>query len=262
MYLLYLDESGNENDPNDRYFVLAGLALFERQTFFLTKDIEAIQDKHFPNKPPIPFHASEIRSGRNLWRRVDNTKRTEVLTDLSTAIMQSPARGRFLFAAAVEKTRDLYGEAAVARATEEICRRFDTLLQRRFQREGDAQRGLIIFSEGRFDARAKIWVRGFHQRGTQWGAINNLADIPYFAPMHESRLLQAADLIAHATWLLYERRDPTLIRSLLPAFETPDGVPHGLVHVKASSTVACDCPACCVGRQSGPVTSPWISPAP
>jgi hypothetical protein len=33
--------------------VLAGLALFERQTFFLTKDIEAIQDKHFPNKPPI-----------------------------------------------------------------------------------------------------------------------------------------------------------------------------------------------------------------
>jgi hypothetical protein len=31
MYLLYLDESGNENDPSNRYFVLAGLALFERQ---------------------------------------------------------------------------------------------------------------------------------------------------------------------------------------------------------------------------------------
>ncbi len=57
MYLLYLDESGNENDPNDRYFVLGGLALFERQTFFLTRDIEAIQDKHFPNHPPVPFHA-------------------------------------------------------------------------------------------------------------------------------------------------------------------------------------------------------------
>ena len=61
MYLLYLDESGNENDPNDRYFVLGGMALFERQTFFLTQDIEAIQDKHFPNHALVPFHASEIR---------------------------------------------------------------------------------------------------------------------------------------------------------------------------------------------------------
>ena len=41
MYLLYLDESGNENDPNDRYFVLAGLALFERQTYFLAQAFES-----------------------------------------------------------------------------------------------------------------------------------------------------------------------------------------------------------------------------
>jgi len=70
MYLLYLDESGNENDPNDRYFVLGGIALFERQTYFLTQAIEQVQDRHFPNHQPIPFHASEIRSGRDLWRGV------------------------------------------------------------------------------------------------------------------------------------------------------------------------------------------------
>ena len=251
MYLLYLDESGNENDPNDRYFVLAGMALFERQTFFLTRDIEAIQEKHFPNHQPIPFHASEIRSGRNMWRRVEPEKRAQVLDDLSSAIMQSPARGRILFAAAVEKTRDLYGEDAVARATEEVCRRFDLLLQRRFQRDGDPQRGLIIFSEGRFDARAKIWVKDFHRRGTQWGAINNLADIPYFAPMHESRLLQAADLVSHATWLLYERRDARLFRALLPAFDAADGIIHGLVHVRATAE-DCDCPACMGARGPSP----------
>lgn len=253
MYLLYLDESGNENDPNDRYFVLGGMALFERQTFFLTRDIEAIQDKHFPNHPPVPFHASEIRAGRNLWRQVEKDKRTQVLADLGGAILNSPARGRFLFAAAIEKSRDVYGENAVARATEEVCKRFDRMLQRRFQRDNDAQRGLIIFSEGRFDARAKIWVKDFHRRGTQWGAINNLADIPYFAAAHESRLLQAADLIAHATWLLYERRDASLFRALLPAFDTADGNIHGLVHVRATDAI-CDCPAC-VGPR-GP--SPWL----
>ena len=37
MYLLYLDESGNENDPGNHYFVLAGLALFERQIHHLNE---------------------------------------------------------------------------------------------------------------------------------------------------------------------------------------------------------------------------------
>jgi hypothetical protein len=108
MYLLYLDESGNENDPNDRYFVLGGIALFERQTYFLTQAIEQVQDKHFPNHRPIPFHASEIRSGRDLWRSVTPEKRQIVLDDLCSAVLNSPARGRMLFAAAVRQNRDRF----------------------------------------------------------------------------------------------------------------------------------------------------------
>lgn len=141
-----------------------------------------------------------------------------------------------LFAAAVEKTKEVWGERAVEKATEEVCRRFDILLQRHYHEVNDPQRGLLIFSEGRFDARAKIWVRGFHQRGTSWGAINNLADIPYFAAMKESRLLQAADIVAHATWLLFERRDASLVRGLMPCFDQKDGVLHGLVHVRTSAS--------------------------
>jgi hypothetical protein len=99
------------------------------------------------------------------------------------------------------------------------------------------------------------YVSCLYINGPEYRAVFISVDTGPSYVFAESRLLQAADLIAHATWLLYERRDPTLIRSLLPAFETPDGVPHGLVHVKASSTVVCDCPACCVGRQPGPVTS-------
>lgn len=257
MYLLYLDESGNENDPTDRYFVLGGIAVFERQTFFLSKAIEAVQDKYFPNHQPIPFHASEIRSGREIWRKVAPEMRQAALRDLSSAIECSPAKGRVLFAAAVEKTKEVWGERAVEKATEEVCRRFDILLQRHFTDESDPQRGLLIFSEGRFDARAKIWVRDFHQRGTSWGAINNLADIPYFAPMKESRLLQAADLVAHAVWLLYERRDSSLIKPLLRCFDTKDGVLHGLVHFRANLADQCECPACHTRRHPGRV-GPWV----
>ena len=258
MYLLYLDESGNENDPNDRYFVLGGVALFERQTYFLSQAIDEVQEKYFPNHQPIAFHASEIRSGRELWRKIPPDIRKQVLDDVSQAVIRSPAKGRVLFAVAVEKSRDLWGEAAVEKATEEICRRFDIFLQRQYHDRQDAQRGLIIFSEGRFDARAKVWVRGFHQRGTRWGAINNLADIPYFASMRESRLLQAADFVSHAVWLLYERKDSSLVAPLLPCFNSAGGVIHGLAHVRADSMPACDCPACFTRRTQGSF-GPWIS---
>ena len=115
----------------------------------------------------------------------------------------------------------------------------------------------IIFSEGRFDARAKLWVRDFHRKGTKWGAINNLADIPYFAAMRESRLLQAADLVAHATWQLYEKRDKRLIAPLLTCFDSQSGVLHGLVHVREDATKPCDCPAC-FSRKNHGGTGPWM----
>ena len=257
MNLLYLDESGNENDPNDRYFVLAGLALFERQTYFLAQAFEQIQERYFPNQQPIPFHATEIRNGKNLWRKVPDDVRRAVLADVVSAIGAAPPAGRLLFAAAVEKSRDVWGETAVEKATEQLCRRFDIFLQRRFHDRNDPQRGLIIFSEARFDARAKLWVRGFHQRGTTWGAITNLADIPYFASAKESRLLQAADFVAHAVWLLYERRDPHLVHGLLPCFDTTDGVLHGLVHIRPEGGGQCDCPACHSRRNPG-TFGPWV----
>ena len=111
MYLLYLDESGNENDPSDRYFVLAGLALFERQTYHLNRRLELVQEKHFPNQPPIPFHASAIRAGRQFWRSVSEAKRQEVLDDVIAAITATDDHGGLrLYAAAIEKDSEIYGE--------------------------------------------------------------------------------------------------------------------------------------------------------
>lgn len=186
---------------------------------------------------------------------VPAAKRDAVLSDLVSAVQRSPERGRVLFASAIEKSDRLWGEDAVARATEDVCRRFDLLLQRHYHDFDDPQRGLIIFSEGRFDARTRIWVRGFHQRGTTWGAINNLADIPYFASPVESRLLQLADLVAHAVWLLYEKRNASLVRSLLPHFDCHDGVLHGLAHIRARQD-PCDCPAC-LSRRSPNNLGTW-----
>jgi hypothetical protein len=258
LHLLYLDESGNENDSSDAYFVLAGISLFERQTYFLSRAVDAVQDRHFPNHQPIPFHASEIRSGRGFWRKIAPEKRQWVLQDLVQEVL-NVQRGLVLYAAAIEKSSQLWGDSAVERATEEVCRRFDILLQRQYHDLNDAQRGLLIFSEGRFDARAKVWVDSFHRRGTTWGAINNLADIPYFAAMKESRLLQVADLVAHAVWLMYEKRDVNLVRRMVPHFDNQNQTLHGLVHVRKDNTETCDCPACHSRRNPGNL-GPWLQP--
>jgi hypothetical protein len=257
MYLLYLDESGNESDPTDRYFVLAGAALFERVTFFLSRELESVQTKHFPGLPPIEFHASAIRAGKGFWRNVPEGKRSEILGDIADAIAKANDPGMILFAAAVEKSASLYGEDAVAHATEQILSRFDRFLSRRNEQD-DPQRGLLVFAEGKFDKRAKMWVRDFRQLGTRWGLLRNLSDIPYFASVKETRLLQVADFVAHSVFLLYERRDPTFIAKFIHRFDQRDGTIHGLRHFRSGAAVGqCECPACHNWNHPGRY-GPWL----
>jgi hypothetical protein len=174
MYLLYLDESGNEDDPNDKHFVLAGAALFERQTFFLSQELDQLQTRYFPGIQPVAFHATDIRTGKGFWRNVGENVRSNLLIDVAKVISSANHPGMVLFASVIEKSDQLYGEKAVEYATEQICKRFDTFLVRLYKDDNNPQRGLIIFSEGRFDKRAKVWVKGFKNLGTQWGTITNL----------------------------------------------------------------------------------------
>ncbi len=260
MYILYLDESGNPDDPSDRHFVLGGAAVFERVAHFLTRALDEVQARHLPGLEPIDFHAAELRSGKGFWRGIEKVKREAILADVTLAIANSNHPGVVLFAAVVEKNERLHGEEAVKHATEEVCRRFDILLTRRYQEHNDPQRGLLVFAESSYQKRARIWVRGFRELGTRWGAINNLCDIPYFAQARETRLLQAADTIAHGAFLLYERRNASIMRPLLRRFDQRDGLLHGLVHVTADRD-ACECPRCSSNRTPNDFGS-WVAPPP
>lgn len=256
MYLLYLDESGNPDDAADKHFVLAGAAVHEDRTFYLSRDLDAIQNKHFPGSPPIEFHASAIRSGKGFWRGVTPAIRDAVVTDLVRLIATQDQRV-VLFATAIEKRHDLHGEDAVRIALEEVCRRFDLFLVERFKKANDRQRGLIVFAEGSFHKRSRTWVQGFRRLGTKWGHINNLSDIPYFASTAETRLLQVADVVAHSIFLLYERHDASLAKSLLHKFDAKgDGILHGLVHTTSIDGHECDCPKH-VSRREHHSLGPW-----
>lgn len=256
MHLLYLDESGTPEDPADKHFILAGLSAFEKNTHFLSTEADRIQANHFPGSPPIDFHAQHIRSGKGFWRNQEKPVRDRVLSDLAGLIANSYASVR-LFGAVIEKTAQLHGEDAVKVATEQVCKRFDTLLKRRLH-DGDEQRGLVVFAESSYQSRAKLWVKGFKELGTQWGLLHSLCDIPYFASAKESRLIQLADYVAHALFLLYEKNDPSLVKSIIRKFDQADGILHGLVHVSSNRGVACNCPAC-FSRRAPWQHGPWVA---
>lgn len=257
MYLLYLDESGNEDNPDDRHFVIAGAALHERQPHWLTQRIDAIQARHFPEIEPVQFHAAKIRANKGFWRSLDESVRVQLLPEMASAIRQCPPQHVYLFGSVVEKTNKIHGEEAIRVAIEEILKRFDTFLVRKFK-SGRPERGLLVFAEGRFDRRAKILVRDFRALGTKYGVIHNLADNPFFTSMKESRVLQAADYIAHALFLLYERRDKSLIEPILDRFAHETGNRLlGISHHHPRNKRDCDCPACMSYEHPGKL-SPWL----
>jgi len=110
LYILYLDESGNPDNPADRHFVLGGAAVFEQTTFFLTRDLDNLQRKYWPSSQPIEFHASPIRSGKGFWRNVQANTRLAVLDELGLIIQQSNKAGVVLFAAVIEKDAHVYAK--------------------------------------------------------------------------------------------------------------------------------------------------------
>lgn len=104
MYLFYVDESGSPGDPNQKYFVLAGLAVFERQTHWLEQKLEELAkciDSQEPEK--LEFHGSPMRSGKNEWRRFTKQQRETWIKD--GLQICADARQTPLFAAVVKRER-------------------------------------------------------------------------------------------------------------------------------------------------------------
>ena len=87
MHLLYVDESGSVPDPAQQYFVLAGVAVFERKTHWIEQKLNDVA-RRFDNTNPhnIELHGSPMRSGREGWKAYQ-------LADRLAAIKDSLKRG-------------------------------------------------------------------------------------------------------------------------------------------------------------------------
>jgi len=61
MYLLYLDHSGEVTDPAQMHFTLAGISVFERQTYWISDAMDQIASRFNSTDPAsIELRGSHI----------------------------------------------------------------------------------------------------------------------------------------------------------------------------------------------------------
>lgn len=248
MHILYLDEAGTHREAS--YFVLAGLAVFEREIYWYAQDLDALQKRYFPNiDNPIEVHASILHTPTSEgipepFDRLSKEQRRQLLSDVYQIIR---ARRGVIFGVAIEKSW-CANEEPYERAFEDLTSRFDLYLRRlNALSAGEEQRGIIAVAESSYRRNLEILGERFRGGSTRWGQIRTLADVPFFLPAKNTRLLQLADFCANA---IYSRYNSGLTRDfdiIAPRFDREQGRIHGLAHL--TRDYECQCMAC-LSRQA------------
>jgi hypothetical protein len=242
MYLLYLDDAGSTQNPNEEYLVLGGLAIYEAQAHFFTQELDKLAESINPSDPSmVEFHASEIFARRVFpWDRMQREEAKGVIKAV-LRIIQTSYNTTNIFACAIHK-KSFPQLDSMQVAFEDLCSRFDLFLGR-LRDTGERQRGLLILDNCSYESIFQKMSEKFKKRGTQWGRLCNLAETPLFVDSKASRLVQVADHIAYAVFRRYNAADTSYMDIIASRFFLADGTLHGLAH-KQTIDPQCMCPAC------------------
>lgn len=180
MYLFYVDESGSVSDPAQQYFVLAGVAVFERKTHWIEQDLNEVALRFSSIEPhSVELHGSPMRSGREGWKAHSLSDRLQAIKDALQVVANHYPKGVRLFGAVVRKS-SLAGEDPVEHAFEQLASRFDLFLKRLHKKHQDTQRGLMLFDESSTEQRIQTLAREFKYTGHKWGKPVILPKCRYF----------------------------------------------------------------------------------
>jgi hypothetical protein len=248
MHLLYLDDAGSVPNPDEQYFVLGGVSVFEAQVNHFITELDRLAESVWPEEPEaVEFHASEIFARRTEpWNGMSKQEAQGVIKSVLQTLADSYGSAN-VFACAIHKKS--YPQAnAVELAFEDLTSRFDRYLTR-LRHDGDRQRGMMLLDQTVHETPLQELARDFRKMGTRWGNIQNIADVPMFVNSKASRLVQLADHVAYATFRRFNAGDAQYFDIIASRFFTADNVVHGLSH-KLADHSNCMCPACLSRRLS------------
>ena len=251
MYLLYVDESGSVRNPNERHFVLAGIAVFERQIYHLINSADSYVARFDPSGGGELHAAAMARGTESPWKGIARKDRLAAIEG-GLDVLVNAHSSVTAFAVVVDKA--VVPDDPVEYAFEEICNRFNLFLSRHWSQNDDPQRGLVVMDKTHYENPLQGLARRHREQGTRWGNLRNLAEVPLFVDSAASRLIQLADLVAWAVWRRYEFSDTRYFDRVVSEFDAEDGVIHGLFHRKDPNE-QCYCPACLSRASRGPAQS-------
>lgn len=225
MHLLYADESGSISDPKQRFFVLAGICVFERQGFWISEELDKVAAKFNPADPnSVELHASYMYHGKSFWKNFPAKERIEAMKEALEVFAKSHKLNT-MFACILRKS--IVRGDPVEYAFEQLSSRFDYFLRREHKR-GNTQRGLLIFDKSTYETTLQNLATDFRKFGHTWGVLKNLAEVPLFIDSKASRLIQLADLVAYALFRHYEAGDNQFYDIISDRWDGDGGEIHGL----------------------------------
>jgi hypothetical protein len=243
VYLLYSDESGNLANPSDTVFVVAGIAVHEDAVRPLAGQVNSTINARigvYLGKR-LEIHGSPMRTGRGDWQRVDRGRRRALAYELLDLICdwRHPGSETTVRTFAVITERG-YSESPFETAYGELLHLFDSSL-RAGRRRGNPHNGILIADRGKYENRLEDWVqlaRSRFRRPTQDARrLHALAETPFFVDSKSTRLMQLADLVAHAFYRAYNAEDWDWASRLLPGFDRP--LLSTLLHFTTAGSCAC-----------------------
>lgn len=226
MHLLYCDESGSVSDASQEHFILAGISLFERQGYWIAHELDKIAARFNPADPgSVELHGNAMLAGRKYWRQFSKLDRVNAIKD-ALQIFADSNRSNRLFLCVIKKSIASPADP-IELAFEQLSSRFDHFLMR-LHRNGDTQRGIIIFDKSTYETTIQNLASDFRTIGHSWGVIRNLAEVPLFIDSKASRLTQLADLVAYAAFRMYEKSDDQFFPLIQHRIDQEGGIQHGL----------------------------------
>lgn len=227
MHLLYLDDSGTIGDPQTAHCLFAGFSIFETVTHWVDKEINDITIQ-YSLPPNMEFHASHINNGKNVWRRIPQDVRKNILLDLCHVI-KNRNRDIRLFASIRNAAKSQsQGTDLNTELFTQVASRFDMFLGRIYRSSAKRERGIIIFDKSKSEYIIQKMSHRFMSIGHQWGTLRNLAEVPLFLDSKASRLIQLADIVAYAVHRHYNRQDSTYFSIIQDCFDSEGSTIHGL----------------------------------
>jgi hypothetical protein len=171
MYLLYIDHSGEPADTNERYFVIAGVAVFERQIYFLEQRLNELQSEHLPTETePVEFHASAMRKhDKPPWDTMPRSERDKLIAAIYDMIARAHSPGLCLFAQAIEKSTVIPDFATLmAQALQNKREAENKAKEARGQEKVKAKQALAQAKQECSTLASRIVARGFEGLCTQF----------------------------------------------------------------------------------------------